>query len=299
MMLPLSTTEFAPAKVNLSLHVTGLRDDGYHLLDSLVVFCDVGDHITATVASTTALTLTGFFAHEVPQGHDNLVMRAARAFAGDIGLAIALEKNLPVASGLGGGSADAAAVIRAVLRLRRDHDLTARTRAAAGDTAAVLALGADVPVCLGSRPARMRGIGETVDRLGAMPDCCIVLVNPGLKLATPDVFRGLVAKANGPMPDRLPHWPDARSLAAWLSTTRNDLEEPARRVAPVIGDVLGLLRDQPGALIARMSGSGATCFALFETRARAVTAAAAISRARPAWWSVAGAVIGASDDVFS
>jgi 4-diphosphocytidyl-2-C-methyl-D-erythritol kinase len=292
MMPPLSTTEFAPAKVNLTLHVTGLRDDGYHLLDSLVVFCGIGDQVAVTLAPKSTLTVTGPFGHEVPPGDDNLVLRAAKAFAGDMGLSITLEKNLPVASGLGGGSGDAAAAIRAILRLREDHDLAARNFSLEADAATVLSLGADVPVCLGSRPARMRGIGEKLDWLDAMPDAHVVLVNPRLAVPTPEVFRTLTIKMNATMPDRLPIWRDARSLARWLSTMRNDLEQPARSIAPVIGEVLAVLSCQPGTLIARMSGSGATCFALFQTPTDAAAACAAIGRAKPDWWTACGPLTG-------
>lgn len=284
-------TEFAAAKVNLTLHVTGQRADGYHLLDSIVAFCGVGDRIAISVAPETSLTVTGPFALHVPAADDNLVLRAARAFAGDAGMAITLEKNLPVASGLGGGSADAAATIRAVLRLCEDHDLSTRMYAPDIDAAIVLGLGADVPVCLASHPARMRGIGEVLDRLGSLPETYIVLVNPRVAVATPAVFRALKVKANPPMPDQLPDWPNARALAEWLATNRNDLEGPARLIAPVIDDVLALLAAQPDALLARMSGSGATCFALFATLAAAEWAKATIADAQPDWWVVAGPLL--------
>jgi 4-diphosphocytidyl-2-C-methyl-D-erythritol kinase len=294
-----SITELAPAKINLTLHVTGLRGDGYHLLDSLVAFCGVGDRISVRAAPEHSMALSGPFAHDIPPGEDNLVMRAARAFGGDAGFAIGLEKNLPVASGLGGGSADAAAAIRAILRFKQDRDPVARTIAPENDAATVLSLGADVPVCLGSRPARMRGIGERLDWLGPLPETYLVLVNPRVAVPTPDVFRALNAKNNPPMPDRLPDWADAQALADWLVTMRNDLEGPARSLAPVIGDVLGHLAAQPGAMLTRMSGSGATCFALFATRAKAENAAAAIGKAQPVWWTAAGPVLGVPQGRFS
>jgi 4-diphosphocytidyl-2-C-methyl-D-erythritol kinase len=299
MMPPQSKTEFAPAKVNLTLHVTGQRADGYHLLDSLVVFCGIGDRITVQPATAMSLTLTGPFAHGVPPGDDNLVMRAARAFGGDVELAIKLEKNLPVASGLGGGSADAAAVIRAVLRFREDLDLAARVYSPQADSDTVLSLGADVPVCLGSRPAHMRGIGEDIDWLGSFPETYIVLVNPRVAVPTPAVFAALLKKQNLPMPENLPGWPDAASLARWLALQRNDLEAPAKAIAPVIGEVLTLLDLQQGALICRMSGSGATCFAIFATEHAANAAAEAIRHARPDWWTAAGPILLGSPDRLS
>ncbi len=289
--MPLTpVTEFAYAKVNLTLHVTGRRDDGYHLLDSLVVFCGIGDVLHASIANTLSLTLEGPFARLVPADMDNLVLRAARAFAGDMGVAFTLKKYLPPASGLGGGSADAAAAIRAVLRLREDHVRQTETRIGAADAAAVLALGADVPVCLLSSAARMRGIGERLDFVGPLPAMHIALVNPRIAVPTPAVFKALTSKANPPMPKTLPDWADVRALADWLKTQRNDLEPPACIIAPVISDVLAALQAQPGALIARMSGSGATCFALFETEIAAKAAADAILAAQPGWWAASGPV---------
>lgn len=289
--MPLSTiTEFAPAKVNLTLHVTGQRDDGYHLIDSLVVFCAIGDRLHAAVAGTLSLTLEGPFARDVPTDMDNLVMRAAKQFAGDMGVAFTLKKHLPPASGIGGGSADAAAAIRAVLRLRETLGLPNEPEDAQALAAATLALGADVPVCLLSATARMRGIGEKLDFIGPLPDMHILLVNPRVAVPTPAVFKALASRVNPPMAEPLPIWPDARSLADWLKSQRNDLEQPATAIAPVVGDVLAGLAAQPGALIARMSGSGATCFALFETAAAAKAAAVTIAAAQPKWWSESGPV---------
>ena len=291
-MKPTQVTEFAYAKVNLTLHVTGQRADGYHLLDSLVVFCGIGDWLYASVAGALSLTLEGPFARDVPADIDNLVLRAARQFAGDMGVAFTLKKYLPPASGIGGGSADAAAAIRAIARLREgtiaDHG--------GFDRDAVLALGADVPVCLLSAAARMRGIGEQLDYIGPLPAMHIVLVNPRVAVPTPAVFKALATRQNPPMPDTLPTWPDARVLANWLKTQRNDLEAPAMAMAPVIGEVLAILATQPGALIARMSGSGATCFALFETSSAAQAAANVIGAAQPKWWAASGPVLSGNSD---
>lgn len=293
--MPLTqVTEFAYAKINLTLHITGRRDDGYHLLDSLVVFCGIGDRLHASVAGTVSLTLEGPFARDVPADMNNLVLRAAKQFAGDMGVAFTLKKHLPPASGIGGGSADAAAAIRAVLRLREELGLPDQPMDDAALAAAALALGADVPVCLLSAAARMRGIGERLGFIGPLPEVHIVLVNPRVAVPTPAVFKALPQRQNPPMPDTLPDWPDARALADWLKTQRNDLEQPALAIAPVISDVLAGLAAQPGALIARMSGSGATCFALFETDLAAKAAFDAISAVRPDWWAASGPVYSGS-----
>lgn len=286
-MPPPRVTEPAPAKINLTLHVTGRREDGYHLLDSLVAFADIGDTLLAAPAPALSLTLAGRFGARVPAGADNLVMKAAALVAGARGVAFTLEKNLPPASGIGGGSADAAAAIRAAIRLDTDCPAAFAHRLAALDARAVLALGADLPVCLHARPARMRGIGETLDTL-AFPESPVLLVNPGVELATGAVFARLAAPDNPPMPAALPRWHDVRALARWLAGQRNDLERPACAIAPAIAAVLGLLSAQPDALIARMSGSGATCFALFPDVVAARRAGAAIARVRPGWWVAAG-----------
>lgn len=271
--MPKPATEFAPAKINLCLHVTGQRADGYHLLDSLVVFCGVGDQIEARPSDGLSLTLSGPFAAGLPLGEDNLVLRAARAFGADA--EFTLEKNLPPASGIGGGSADAAAAIRALQRL---------TGKPGPEPAEILALGADLPVCLAGRPTRMRGIGEELSPVPALPEAHLLLVNPRVEVPTPAVFRSLARRDNPGLPDMLPEWPDCRTFADWLARQRNDLEAPALGIAPMIGTVLGDLRKLPGALLARMSGSGATCFALFESAELAEAGAVTIRAAHPDWW---------------
>ncbi|MFN3823462.1 MAG: 4-(cytidine 5'-diphospho)-2-C-methyl-D-erythritol kinase [Pseudorhodobacter sp.] len=278
-MLP-SATEFAPAKINLCLHVTGQRADGYHLLDSLVVFCGVGDRIRATPAETLSLALTGPFAAGLPVGEDNLVLRASRTFGA--AAAFTLEKHLPPASGIGGGSADAAAAIRALQRI---------TGHPAPDAAAVLALGADVPVCLAGRPARMRGIGDRLDPVPALPPAHLLLVNPRVEVPTPAVFRALSRRDNPPLPERFPDWPDYPALASWLAGQRNDLEGPAIATAPVIGAVLDRFRALQIARVARMSGSGATCFALFDLADEAAAAARIIRSEQPDWWVASGPIL--------
>jgi 4-diphosphocytidyl-2-C-methyl-D-erythritol kinase len=277
----------APAKINLYLHVVGACADGYHRLDSLVAFAGIGDTIEATRAGALSLAVDGPFADAVPKGDDNLVLRAARALAelagGDPGAAIRLTKRLPPASGIGGGSADAAAALRALLRL-----WDARPEPRALDALA-LRLGADVPVCLGARAAFMGGIGEELAAAPALPAASIVLANPGEAVSTPEVFR----RRAGPYSRaaRFAEAPrDAARLAALLKERGNDLEAPARTICPAIGDVLAQLARQPGCLIARMSGSGATCFALFAEVGAATEAAFALARARPRWWVKAGSL---------
>ncbi|MBM3604916.1 MAG: 4-(cytidine 5'-diphospho)-2-C-methyl-D-erythritol kinase [Alphaproteobacteria bacterium] len=261
-------SEAAPAKLNLALHVTGRRDDGYHLLDSLVCFAAVGDRIDL-MPGPLSLSVTGPFANDLAADADNLCLRAARLSGGQA--SIRLHKALPVASGIGGGSADAAAVLRAFAR--QGHPLPDRPER----------LGADVPVCLASVPARMQGVGEVVTPLPPLPPLHLVLANPRVAVATPAVFAGLQRRDNPPLPP-IPAFADAGALMRWLAETRNDLEEPAIATAPIIAAVLEALRHS-GAGFARMSGSGATCFGIFATPAAARAAAAALSRS--GWWTAA------------
>ncbi len=269
----------APAKVNLTLHVTGRRADGYHLLDSLVVFADLGDRVHVAPAEGLSLRVTGPRAAGVPAGEDNLMLRAARmlaaATARDPGAALTLEKHLPMAAGIGGGSSDAAAALRLLARL------WGRPMPDAG---ALMALGADLPVCAAGRPARMRGLGERLDPAPALPPIWLLLVNPGAALATPAVFGALTRRENAPMPEVLPDFPDTAALAAWLGDQRNDLEPAAAAICPAVGRVLGALAALPDCLLARMSGSGATCFGLFATDQAAEAAATRLRAAQPGWW---------------
>ena len=280
----------APAKVNLTLHVTGQRSDGYHLLDSLVVFADMGDRITARPAGDLSLTVSGPFAAGVPTDGSNLILRAAGALAKargvTTGATLHLEKNLPHAAGIGSGSSDAAASLRLLSDLWGVVPLSA-------DDPAVLALGADVPVCLaGPAPQRMSGIGEVLTPVGPLPDAAIVLVRPPVAVPTAQVFRGLAAKNGAPM-TALPETPDFAQFASWLRAQRNDLQAPAIAVAPVIGEVIALLRAEPAVAVAAMSGSGATCFALLRDPAEARAVAERISAAHPDWWVSAGRVLAA------
>lgn len=269
-------TETARAKINLSLHVTARRADGYHLLDSLVAFAEVGDRLHFAPDPEVTLALEGPFAAGLAAEPDNLVLRAARALgAGPDGARITLDKQLPVASGMGGGSADAAATLRGLARLWG--------RELPGDQG--LALGADVPVCLAGHSARMRGVGEQITRV-RLPRLPAVLVNPGIAVATGAVFAAL-DRFGPPMPEALPVMETAREAVQAVAALRNDLEAPARRIAPAVDAVLTAIRAQEGALLARMSGSGATCFGLFTSDPTAHAAAAALRRAAPDWWCVA------------
>jgi 4-diphosphocytidyl-2-C-methyl-D-erythritol kinase len=276
-------TEFAPAKVNLALHVTGRRADGYHLLDSLVVFAGVGDRVSVAPADQLSLSIIGPQAGHLPVTDDNLVLRAARTFGMDTGALVTLEKHLPIASGIGGGSADAAAALRA---------LSAFWGQPLPEAAIQLALGADVPVCAAGRPARMAGVGEIVTTLPhPLPPAWLVLVNPGIALPTPTVFAALTNRDNPALP-AMPHWPTAQELADWLHGTRNDLEGPAIATAPVIAVVKAAIAATEGCLLARMSGSGATCFGLYGSEEAAFAAADGLRMANAQWWVAAAPLLG-------
>ncbi|WP_320178236.1 4-(cytidine 5'-diphospho)-2-C-methyl-D-erythritol kinase [Roseovarius pacificus] len=267
---------FAPAKVNLTLHVTGQRADGYHALDSLVVFAGIGDTVRVSQAETPSLTVGGPMAAGVPTDRSNLVMKAARLM--DVAADIHLEKRLPAAAGLGGGSSDAAATVSALARL------TGQPLPDAGD---LLRLGADVPVCLQQSTARMRGVGEDVIPLPGLPELHAVLVNPGLPVMTQQVFAGLAERTNPPMPDPLPNFTSTAALIEWLAGMRNDLEAPAIAAQPVINQVFDTLKVTPGCLLTRMSGSGGTCFGLYGDAETASSAAGRLQEAYPSWWVVA------------
>jgi 4-diphosphocytidyl-2-C-methyl-D-erythritol kinase len=279
--MPAGDAELAPAKVNLALHVTGRRRDGYHLLDSLVVFPAIGDLVEAEPAAGLSLTLDGPFARDLGAGPENLVLRAAQLIrpAGQ-GAAIRLVKALPVASGIGGGSSDAAATLRLLARL---------WKVPLPPTGQTATLGADVPVCLRTTPQRLQGIGERLTPV-ELPPFWIVLANPGFPLSTPAVFAGLAQRDNTPLPDLPARFGTPDALFDWLGRTRNHLEAPAIALQPAIGPVLDALAAQAGCGMARMSGSGATCFGAFAGEIEALAAATALRRAEPAWWIAAGQV---------
>ena len=274
----------APAKINLALHVVGRRVDGYHLLESLCVFTRFGDRLAVEASEEDRFEVRGPFAEGIPANDDNLVLRARDALRRHFPdatppISIGLEKNLPAASGLGGGSSDAAAALTALSRLWR---LPVDTR----DLRDIgIALGADVPMCIERTPLVARGVGEALEPLPRFPALPVVLANPGVEVSTPAVFRALRRRDNPALPE-LPALTDCASVAAWLAETRNDLAAPALGCAPVIADVLQGL-DRHGALLARMSGSGATCFGLFRDLADAAEAAERLRAERPDWFVVA------------
>jgi 4-diphosphocytidyl-2-C-methyl-D-erythritol kinase len=273
--------EKAPAKVNLTLHVLGRRADGYHDIESLVAFAGVGDVLTFTPGVPLALAVSGPTAPAAGEVADNLVLKAARALAGQVaGLALgrfALSKRLPVAAGLGGGSADAAAALR----------LLARANGIALDDPRLMqaarATGADVPVCLDRHPRLMRGIGDVLSAPLDLPRLPALLVNPGVAVATREVFAALnLPPAGQTAPAAAPT--GRAALLAEIADGRNDLEAPAIELAPAIAEVLAVLRRLPGCRVARMSGSGATCFALFESSAAASAVARTLRAGYPSWW---------------
>jgi len=302
-------TETAYAKVNLALHVRRRREDGYHDLESLFAFVDRGDELRATPRADGRLSLMieGPFAKGLDSEPENLVLRAAHSLqmtvcpersrgtfaqdpsislgnpaglgiidCGHLGADLHLTKNLPVASGIGGGSADAAAALRLLNRLW-GCNLTDRELCAIGET-----LGSDIPACVISQSLRVEGRGETLAPLGlpGLSGTPILLVNPGIPLGTAPVFRGWDQVDRGPL--------DTSNLEAVIAQGRNDLEAPARLLVPEIADVLERLRATPGVTLARMSGSGATCFALFDSAGACATAERALAAYRPTWWLMAG-----------
>lgn len=282
--------ERAPAKINLALHVVGRRGDGYHLIESLVVFADLADRLTVRAAETDSLTVCGPFAADLAAEEvapeRNLVARARdrlRAHVLAAGgtappVAVHLEKNLPVAAGIGGGSADAAAALRGLCRL------WGVCGAAPVMGRIAVTIGADVPMCLVSAPLIARGIGEAVAPLDAFPALHLVLVNPRVRIATPDVFAALATRQNPPI--GLPPATLAGGDPQVLARLRNDLEAPASALAPAVAAAMDALRES-GSLLARMSGSGATCFGLFPDAEAAAAAAARIGRQAPHWFVAA------------
>jgi 4-diphosphocytidyl-2-C-methyl-D-erythritol kinase len=262
---------FVPAKVNLTLHVTGQRDDGYHTLDSLAVFADIGDRMTISMPGSYALDISGPMAEGVPADDTNLVLRAARMMR--IRADFRLEKRLPAAAGLGGGSGDAAATLRVLSGFSG--------KPVPGDG---IELGADVPLCLQSEAARVRGIGDRVTPQPRLPSLHAVLVNPKLPVMTAEVFRRLEHRDNPPMPDTIPDFATPAEMVDWLRGMRNDLQEPAIAAEPVIRQVFETLERTPGCLLARMSGSGGTCFGLYKDAETAGAAAGRLGESFPAWW---------------
>lgn len=287
--MPANLATRAPAKVNLSLRVLGRRADGYHELDSLVAFAGVGDELSLTPGEPAAVQVSGPFAAGLSTGSDNLVLKAERVLREEIaGLRSGrfhLVKRLPIASGIGGGSADAAAALRLLARL---NDLSLSHPALLATAGRI---GADVPVCLEARARVMRGIGEQLGPPLRMPRLFALLVNPGVAVETAPVFRALGLRAGQGHTGRVeafkveePSPATSVSLIAALAASGNDLEAPARAVAPAIGEVLSALSALPGCRLARMSGSGATCFALFDDCRASAAAGKQLARRQPGWW---------------
>lgn len=271
-------TDTGWAKLNLALHITGRRDDGYHNLETLVVFTELGDHLTACLADTDELTLSGPFAAQLDPDGSNLVLEAISHFRQHLpdvlpkGIHIHLKKNLPVASGIGGGSADAAATLRLLChfadRKIPAHDLEQ----------IALKLGADVPMCLASTTSIARGIGEEITLLEPLMPIFAVLVNPLIALSTAAIFANLARTDNAPLPSFDPE------LTDWLAQTRNDLQSAAQSLVPEIGKAIDLLANTKGNLLARMSGSGASTFGLYASANQANFAATALKASKPDWW---------------
>ena len=270
----MSVEAFAPAKVNLTLHVTGQRADGYHMLDSLVMFADIGDRVRVSASSRPVMVYGGPMADQIPTDGSNLVARAADMMG--VSATIRLEKALPPAAGLGGGSSDAAAVLRAL------HALTG-----APMPKDVLPLGADVPVCLYGKAARMQGVGDVILPAVKLPELHAVLVNPRIPVLTAEVFKRLKKRDNPPMPVNLPRGVEMMELVDWLREMRNDLEAPAIEAEPVIETVFNALQVTPGCLLTRMSGSGGTCFGLYADAETAASAAGRMAEEHPNWWVAA------------
>lgn len=300
--------EAAPAKLNLYLHVVGKRPDGYHLLDSLAVFVDIADQVTALSGPTRIalrgaamppagprLAMSGPFSQALmgEPPNRNLALRAAYALAACLNhepeAILALEKRLPIASGVGGGSADAAATLRALAKLWGAAPDDPRLYMAA------VGLGADVPVCLANRPCFMGGVGEILTEAPPLPAAWVVLVNPGVGVPTPEVFKARHGGFSAPARFEAPP-ADLTALVALLQERRNDLTAPAVFLCPVIEDALNALQNTPGCRLARMSGSGATCFGLFADETAAKAAAAALTEANPDWWVKAGRMLGRPAD---
>ncbi|MCY0094110.1 4-(cytidine 5'-diphospho)-2-C-methyl-D-erythritol kinase [Hoeflea sp. J2-29] len=279
-------TAEAPAKVNLALHVTGQRADGYHLIESLVVFTDLGDRVSVELCDRDGFDLDGPEAAGLSNedAHTNLVVRArdalrAAALRDGIDAAavrIRLDKRLPVASGIGGGSADAAATLKALCRVWKFAPTPETLSAIA------LSLGADVPMCLHGKPLIARGIGERLEPVAPDFGLDMVIVNPRVGVSTPAVFSKLERRDNAalPAPGSLA---DRDGFIDWLAQTRNDLQAPAMRLVPDISVCLAMLADS-GTLLARMSGSGATCFGLYASAEAAEAAAQHMRAARPGWF---------------
>lgn len=273
-------SKLARAKVNLCLHVTGQRDDGMHLLDSIVVFPDVGDNLQATPGEALSLEIDGPFGADLDAGEDNLIIRAARLLS-DRGAKLRLQKNLPIAAGIGGGSADAAACIRLLSKM---------WEMAIPSVERLTELGADVPVCMAQAPIRMSGVGEILTPLPVLPRFWIVLVNAGQGVETGAVFKAMKSRDNAGLPDIPKNFHSAETLFDFLRAQRNDMQTSAIEICPEIADVLDALEATENCELARMSGSGGTCFGLYATGDDALSAQRKIITNHPDWWVVSAQV---------
>lgn len=270
----------APAKINLFLHITGKRPDGYHCLESLISFADIGDEVTLEAADDFILRIDGPFAGQLPETSDNLISDAFKRLSAETGhplnVAVTLTKNLPIGAGIGGGSADAAAAIRLLLK---HWNIFVNEEVL---NPFLLSIGADVPVCFANQTSFVSGIGEVVEPMGLIEPIPALIVNPGSFLSTPEVFKQGVAQYSHPIKYIVPTSKD--ELMAFLKAQHNDLEVPAIACLPVINEVLRKIQEQQGCEFARMSGSGATCFGLFETKEQADLAGKEIRKQHPEWW---------------
>ncbi|MFN7112776.1 MAG: 4-(cytidine 5'-diphospho)-2-C-methyl-D-erythritol kinase [Alphaproteobacteria bacterium] len=275
----------APAKVNLFLHVTGRRDDGYHLLQSIVVFADAGDHLTFSRHDSLFIDIQGYFADDVGDLRSNLVYKAAQALAQEYDYVptghITLQKNLPVASGMGGGSSDAATTLRGLCRLWGLSEENARLERLAAQ------LGADVPACLYRRAVWMEGVGDKMMRMQDMPEMHLVLVTPPVQTPTPEVFARFARRFSGRYSPPIKHTGRRKNLQEWIADLRfyrNDLTDAAIEVSPDIRTALAAIAATPNCHIARLSGSGATCFGLYDSAGAAQAAVNKLRLEYPHWW---------------
>jgi 4-diphosphocytidyl-2-C-methyl-D-erythritol kinase len=274
-MPPDSFHIFAPAKINLFLHITGKREDGYHMLQSLMAFADIGDDLEFSAHNDFEVNIGGPFAGSLPESKDNLIYKAARILSNEYGVPlcgkISLAKNLPIASGIGGGSADAAAALKGLVKLWNLPDDPLRLQKIA------LQLGTDVPACLYGRPVWAEGIGDILSPIADMLPLHLVLINPLVATSTPEVFKNFWGEFSAPIKK------DSSSLAI-IQECRNDLTQAAITVTPQINDVLAALEKTQQCLLHRLSGSGATCFGIYEDEGAAKEAATSLKKKYPAWW---------------
>ncbi len=279
MTAPIKLMAMARAKINLCLHITGQRPDGYHNLDSIVVFPKIGDLLEITPARDLSLSIDGPFAAGVPV-EENSIIRAAQLMPNRQGARIKLTKNLPHAAGIGGGSSDAATAVKLFAKLW-DIPLP--------NVASILSLGADVPVCMSDIAQHMQGVGEVLEPIISLPEFSIVLVNCGIAVPTSEIFNGLKSKDN-PKIDPFSRFETPAEFFDFLGRQRNDMQHAAFELVPETASVINTLQKRTGCKLARMSGSGATCFGLFETQNQAGQAAQSIIEDNPEWWVVAGLV---------